>query len=147
MVPLVLMALAAQPEHGADTRIRVTVPREVARAAKVNAISDATAPGPILVLEDVEVGAGEGLTFSVLAPSPVPQQPPIVLAVTGVVGKSQDVPAPPLTKMQIVVPLNARANEVLAGKAAVTLTLRLKHATRGPLRVRAATLSLPGAKR
>jgi hypothetical protein len=61
--------------------------------------------------------------------------------VTGVVGKSQDAPAHPMTKMQIVVPLNSHANEVVADKTAVTLTLRLKHPERGPLRVASAKFS------
>lgn len=134
------------PEQGTDTRIRVTVPPEVARAATAKAISDPKAPGPVLVLEDVEVGAGEGVTFSVLAPSTDPDVPPLVLAVSGLAGRSQETPAQPLSKMRMIVPLNSRANEVLAGKSVVTLTLRLKNPRRSPLRVGSASLSIAADK-
>src|SRR5262249_13578532 len=102
---------------------------------------DATAAAPILILDGVEVGQGEGVTISVLSAPPDQSTPPLVLAVTGVVGRSQSVPVEPLSKMKLVVPLNERAAGVLAGKSSVTLTLRLKNANRPPLRVERAYFS------
>jgi hypothetical protein len=138
---IALLGLGWGHEKSGDTRIRVLVPADVSRAAARNLTLDTRAPGPILTLDGVEVGKGEGLTFSVLATSADPHVPPTVLAVTGLVGTSHGAPAQPLTKVIMVVPLNAHANEVVAGKTAVTLTLRLKNPARGPLRVRKATLS------
>jgi hypothetical protein len=137
---IALLGLGWGHEKSGDTRIRVLVPADVSRAAAANLTLNTKAPGPILTLDGVEVGKGEGLTFSVLATSADPHVPPTVLAVTGIVGKS-GAPTQPLTKMQLVVPLNAHANEVVAGKTAVTLTLRLKNPARGPLRVGKATFS------
>jgi hypothetical protein len=138
---IALLGLGWLPDESGDTRVRVTVPREVSRAAEAKLTLNTDGPGPILILHGVEVGAGEGMTFSVLAMPADGKGKPIVLAVTGVAGRSQESPAKPLTKMRLVVPLNSRANEVVAGKAAVTLTLRLKNPTRGPLRVDRATFS------
>src|SRR4051794_17112577 len=112
---IALLGLAWLPEKSGDTRIRVPVPREVSRAAAASLTLNNDAPGPILILHGVEVGKGEGLTFSVLATPADPKSPPTVLAVTGLVGRAQASPAPPLRKMQLVVPLNAHANEVIAG--------------------------------
>jgi len=138
---IAVLGLGWLPDKSGDTRIRVPVPREVSRAAAARLTLDANAAGPILILHGLEVGSGEGLTFSVLAAPSDGKSRPIVLAVTGVHGRSQASPAKPLTKMQLVVPLNARANEVIAGKTAVTLTLRLKNPARGPLRIDRATFS------
>jgi len=137
---IALLSVAWLPETG-DTRIRVPVPPGVARAAAARLTVDANAPGPVLILHGVEVGQGEGFTVSILAAPAEGQGKPILLAVTGVVGRSQASPTKPLMKMQLVVPLNARANEVIAGKTTVTLTLRLKNPARGPLRVDKATFS------
>jgi hypothetical protein len=125
----------------ADTRIVVAVPERVSRDAAARLAGDTDAPAPILILDGVEVAQGEGLTFSVLSVSPDKSTPPTVLAVTGVVGTSQAVPAEPHRKLKLVVPLNERASAVLAGKTSVTLTLRLKNETRPPLRVERAYFS------
>jgi hypothetical protein len=125
----------------ADTRLVVRIPDEVARSAAAKLAGDGEATGPILVLEGVEVGQGEGLTVTVLAPARDPSDAPIVLAVTGIVGRSQTAPVEPLTKMKLVVPLNDRAPAFIAGKTSVTLTLRLRNATRPPLRVERAYFS------
>ena len=96
---IALLGLGWGHEKSGDTRIRVLVPADVSRAAAANLTLDTKAPGPILTLDDVEVGKGEGLTFSVLATSADPHVPPTVLAVTGLVGKSHGAPDQPLTKM------------------------------------------------
>jgi hypothetical protein len=138
---IALLGLGWLHDESGDTRIRVTVPREVSRAAEARLTLDDHTRGPILILHGLEVGAGEGLTFSVLAMPSDGKGKPIVLAVTGVAGRSQESPKKPLTRMELVVPLNARANDVIAGKTAVTLTLRVKNPARGPLRVERATFS------
>src|SRR4051812_38530496 len=90
----------------ADTQLVVPVPVQVSRAAAATLAGDTDTARPILILDGVEVGQGEGVTFSVLSPSADPSKPPTVLAVTGIVGRSQTTPAEPLTKMKLVVPLN-----------------------------------------
>jgi hypothetical protein len=137
---IALLGFGWSPEKS-DTRIRVPVPREISRAAEARLVLSDNVRGPILILHGLEVGSGEGISFSVLAMPSDEKGKPIVLAVTGVQGRSQESPAKPLTKMQLVVPLNARANAVIAGKTAVTLTLRLKNPARGPLRIDRATFS------
>ena len=119
----------------ADTQIRVAVPADVSRAATARMAGDGAAPGAILILDGVEMGAGEGFTFAVLAPASAPNSTPTVLAVTGMVGRPQAVPAAPVTKVKLVVPLNERANQILAGKTTVTLTLQIKDSNRPALRV------------
>ena len=128
-----------------ETTIRVAVPREVSAAAQARMAGDAQAPMSILILEGLQVGDGEGLTFKVLGPaSPSSSTPPPVLAVTGVVGHRQQVPAVPVRKMKLVVPLNERANPLLAGKDEVTLTLQIQNDPgRAPIHVDRAYFSRP----
>jgi hypothetical protein len=91
-----------------DRNVDIPVPAEVARGA---------AP-PILVLEGVELGQDEGITIQVLAGR-------TVLGSAAMVGAKQSRPHPPLVIHTLIVPLNDRAREVLAGKSQVSLTLRV----------------------
>lgn len=107
-----------------DTQIRVDVPEEISRGGHA-----------ILILDDLETGEGEGFTFSVLAPAPDANSPARILAVTGIVGRRQQVLAAPMHKIKLVVPLNEKASDVLAGQKTIVLTLQLKDPGRPPLRV------------
>jgi hypothetical protein len=136
-----VISLACVLQGDADTQVVVAVPDQISRAAAAQ-LAGGNAANPILILDDVEVGQGEGLTFSVLSTPADSSTPPAVLATTGVVGKSQGVPAEPVMKMKLVVPLNERAAAVLAGQTSVTLTLRLKNAaTHPPLHIARAYFS------
>src|SRR5437667_3301104 len=90
----IVLACTVMPAQAraSDTRLRVTVPSAVAAAAARRAAGDPAATPPILILEGLEFGDGEGLTIAILGPcSPAP-----VLAVTGIVGHAQKQPQPPL---------------------------------------------------
>src|SRR4051794_40280544 len=101
---IALLSVVLLPETG-ETRIRVPVPPTVSRTAAARLTLDANAPGLVLILHGVAVGQGEGFTVSILAAPADGQGKPIVLAVTGLVGRSQESPVKPLMKMQLVVPL------------------------------------------
>ena len=123
-VALVLMCAA---EHGAETTVRLTVPKKVAAQAAARAAGDASSPPPVLMLEDVEVGAGEGLTLRVLGPAErgSPGSRP-VLAMSGTVGSNQKAPPGPVQHMTLAVPLDEKASRLLKGKSEITLTLQVE---------------------
>jgi hypothetical protein len=126
---LVLSLLCASCAWAAQgqTKLYLTVPSVVADAAQARLAGNTKAPPPILILEGLEVGKGEGFTFRVLGPTGDKSASLPVLAVTGVVGHKQRVPEAPVKKMKLVVPLNDRAAAILAGKTDVTLTLELEN--------------------
>ncbi len=119
-----LMCAAAEPRRA--TTLRLTVPKHAASA-------------PVLMLEGLEVVAGERMTIEVLGP-PDPQtkaQP--VLAVSGLVGSNQRTGAAPIETMNLVVPLNDKASRLLSNSEEITLTLRLRSG-RHPLKWKRAYL-------
>ena len=136
-VASVLMC-AAQP--GAQTTIRLTVPKTVAAQAAARAAGDASSPSPILMLEDLELGYGEGLTIDVLGPAePGTDGPRTVLGVAAMVGPTQKELKAPLRYMTLAVPLNDKASQLLVGRSEVTLTLRLEDSPgRPPLKFKRA---------
>lgn len=131
IVALALACTAASPkreataateekkEPGAVT-LRLAVPREVASHAAARVRGDATAPPPIVVLQNVLIGAGEGFTLEVFGPGGER------LAVSGLVGERQATLAQPAERMTLVVPLNDEGARLLNGRTEVTLTLRLR---------------------
>jgi len=95
------------------TVLRVTVPA-------------ATGATPVLMLENVEIGAGEGMTIEVLGPPDPETKERAILAVSGLVGATQKELAEPRERMTLAIPLNEKGARLLEGKAEVTLTLRLR---------------------
>lgn len=90
-----------------ETTIRLPVPKNAAT--------------PVLMLEDLEVKAGERMTIEVLGPG---RQ---VLAVSGLVGTGGSTENAPTEKMDIVIPLNEKAAPLMADRGEVTLRLRLRY--------------------
>jgi hypothetical protein len=123
---LVSMAcVMASPDKGADSTLQLVVPKEVAADASRRAAGDMKAASPILVLEGME-WTGNSLRIKVLGPStPGSEEPAAVLAVTGLVGTRGDGADNAPQKMDLVIPLNAKGSQILAGRTKVTLTLRL----------------------
>ncbi|HEV8582510.1 MAG TPA: hypothetical protein VGX68_25880 [Thermoanaerobaculia bacterium] len=129
---------AARPD--AETTIRLAVPKQVAAEAAARASGNAAAPPPVLMLENLEVGAGEGLTIQVLGPAePGSSKPRPVLGVAATVGSPQRVPKAPLRRLTLAVPLNDKASRLLAGKSEVSLTLQVEESPgRPPLKFKRA---------
>jgi hypothetical protein len=147
--PLAWAALAgvlvATAGEAADATVRVSVPAEVAAQAARRAAGDATAAPPVLVHDGMEIGEGEGLTIRVRGPAdPGSSAKGPILAVTGMVGRAQRSPKPPLRKVTLTVPLNERGMALLAGRGEVTLTLEVtNNPGRAPLAVERAFLDVP----
>lgn len=119
---------------GSETTVRLTVPKSVAAHAALRATGDPKVSPPILILEGVELGEGEGITIRVLGPSPAGSSIPApVLGTASMVGQAQKVPKPPLSKTTLAIPLNDKALELLAGQSEIELTLRV---TNSPGRAR-----------
>ncbi len=127
-------------EPAARIKIPLTVPKRVAAEAASRAAGNAAAPSPVLMLEDVEVGAGEGLSILVLGPpEPGTSRPGPMLGVASTVGRPQKVPAAPLRHMTLAVPLNDQGSRLLAGKSQVNLVLELDNSPgRTPLKFKRA---------
>jgi hypothetical protein len=136
-VASVLMC-AAQPS--AETTIRLKVPKQVAAQQAARAAGDAAAPSPVLMLEGLELGSGEGLTIQVLGPAePGASRPRPVLGVAATVGPPQKALRAPLRHMTLAVPLNEKASRLLAGKSEVTLLLQVEDSPgRPPLKFKRA---------
>jgi hypothetical protein len=134
----VLLMCAADPNT--ETTVRLTVPKKVADQAAARAAGNAASPPPILKLEDVELGSGEGLTIRVLGPAePGSSRSRPVLAESGMVGSRQKVLQAPVQKMTLAVPLNEQASRLLKGKSEITLTLQVDGSPgRPPLKVKRA---------
>jgi len=132
-----LLMCAANPEPGMT--IRLAVPKQVAAQAAARAAGDASSPPPVLMLEDLEVGNGEGLTLRVLGPAePGSSGPRPVLAVSATVGSPQKVPAAPVQHLTLAIPLNEKASRLLKGKSEVTLTLEVEDSPGRTLRLKRA---------
>lgn len=118
-VALALTCTVADEPRGEMT-IRLDVPREVAEHAAARTRGDASSPPPILVLEKLVVGAGEGFTLEIYGTDET------LLAVSGLVGPRQAELAEPVERMTIVVPLNDEGSRLVAGRSEIELTLRLR---------------------
>lgn len=96
-----------------ETTIRLPVPKNTAT--------------PVLMLEDLEVKAGERMTIEVLGPPDAKSHAKPLLAVSGLVGTGGSTENAPTEKMELVIPLNEKAAPLMANHAEVTLTLRLRY--------------------
>lgn len=125
----IFAALACAADGTARTTIRLSVPPQVAAEAAARTSGDTEAPPPVLMLEGLEVGAGEGLTIRVLAPATAGSK---VLAEAGTVGEPQERPRQPLQRMTLAVPLDREASRLLADKREITLTLEVAYSPGRP---------------
>lgn len=125
--PVVAGALTCAANESAQTTVRLTVPQRVSAQAALRAAGEAASPPPILMLEGLELGQGEGLTIEVVRPpEPGSSEPGPVLAVAAMVGLPQKEPVAPLQRMTLAVPLNEKGSRLLAGKSEVRLTLQVE---------------------
>lgn len=139
--PVVAAALTCAARQEASRSVLLEVPSEVSRQAVARSAGDASAPAPVLMLEDLELGSDEGLTIEVLGPPDEGSGDPAgpVLAVAGTVGLPQARLAAPLHHMTLAVPLNDIASRLLAGDREIRLTLRVVGSPgRPPLKFRRA---------
>ena len=138
----VILMCAAEPK--AETTLRLAVPKKVAGEAAARMAGNALSPPPILMLEDVELGSGEGLTIRVLGPAePGSPKPRPVFAESGMVGSRQKVLEAPIQKTTLAVPLNDEASHLLKDKTEVTLILQIDGSPgRPPLKLKRAYFSL-----
>ena len=67
---------------------------------------------PILMLQGLEIGANEGFSIRVLGPAVAGGERP-VFGVAAIEGERQAAPKEPRQKMDLAIPLNARAREAL----------------------------------
>lgn len=112
-----------------ELTLHVSIPRDVAAQAARRLAGDAAAPAPILMLHGLEFGANEGFKIEVLG-EPRSGASPVSLAVTGLVGHPQRTPRLPLRKIDLPVPLNDAAAQMLANQSEVTIILRFEHLDR-----------------
>ncbi len=137
--------LASSVAGAADTTLRVIVPHDVSAQAARRAAGDPTASPAVLILEGVELGEGEGVTIRVRGPSaPGSSAKGPIVAVTGMVGRAQRSPQPPLQKVTLAVPLNERGTQLLVGRTEVVLSVEVTNSPgRPPLRVGRAFFETP----
>jgi hypothetical protein len=120
------MLLCAAFAKNHELKLRLTVPKDVAAQAARRAAGDAAAPAPVLMLHRLEFGANEGFKIEVLGESRS-GAPLVTLAMTAVVGHPQRTPQPPLRKIDLPIPLNEAAAQLLANRSEVTIILRFRH--------------------
>lgn len=120
------MLACASAVQNNELRLHVSIPKEIAAQAAHRLAGDASAPAPVLVLHGLEFGANEGFKIEVLG-EPRPGASLVLLAVTGVVGHPQRAPQAPLQKINLPVPLNDAAAQLLANRNELTIILRFNH--------------------
>jgi hypothetical protein len=121
----------AHPQGESEIKVRVEVPKELSERA---ARHTETWTPPILILQGIETGYGEGLSFQVLGQSnDKGSAGHLVLAETGIVGQKQTVLRKPLQKINLTVPLNEKSIPFLADQKEVTLTLKINDAKGRPV--------------
>lgn len=119
------LLVCAAMGNNKELRLHINVPKEIAAQAARRAAGDSATPAPVLMLHGLEFGANEGFKIEVLG-EPRPGAAPVSLAITGVVGHPQRVPQPPLRKIDLPVPLNDAAAQMLANRSDVTIILRFE---------------------
>ena len=136
---LVMAALAGFAAlHGnGETKLRVAVPIEISHRAAASVAGRDPEFTPVLMLEGLEVGEGEGFSFEVRAgPAQDSTELGPVLAVSGLEGRQQEKPSKSVHKIDLPIPLNHKSLDFLAGKKEVAIILKLKgSAARSPLKV------------
>lgn len=127
LVSLGLLMCAAHHGDGSGTTVTLQVPERVAAQAAARSAGEASAPAPILVLENVELPAGEALSIVVHGPpEPGSTRTGPELGRASMVGSHEKDPSAPPQRMTLVVPLGDEALRLLAGKREVTLTLKVE---------------------
>ena len=119
-----------------EIRFHINVPKDVAAQAARRVAGDAAAPAPVLMLHGLEFGAKEGFKIEVLGQTRSGASP-VLLAVTGVVGHPQSTPQLPMQKIDLPVPLNDAAAQLLANHTEAKIILRFDHIPpeRPPLKI------------
>lgn len=120
-----LLACSAAAKSN-ELRFHVGVPQDVAALAARRAAGDAAAPSAVLMLHGLEFGANEGFKIEVLG-EPRTGASPVTWGATALVGGPQRTPQSPLQKIDLAVPLNDAATQLLAKRSDVTLILRFEH--------------------
>lgn len=128
LFPVLAGVLMSNPSGGSETKLRVAVPKTLSERAARRVAGDSTVPAPILILEGVQIASNKGLTIDVLGEPPRgSSRPGPILAVTGLVAQQPpETPNPAMQKITMTVPLNEKAAALLAGRAEVTLTLKVE---------------------
>jgi len=122
------IVLWGQKSKNSDLIVHVAVPEEIAAGGYRGA--------PILALEGVELGNGEGLTLEVLGETGEASSERVLFGTASVVGHRQARPATPIWKANLLVPLTERAARMLAGRHDINLTLRVRNnPDRAPLKL------------
>jgi hypothetical protein len=128
LFPLLAGVLMSGPSESSETRLHLVVPKILSEQAARRLAGESDAPPPILILEGVQVVMNRGLTIDVLGePKRGSSRTGPLLAVAGVV--AQEPPESPnstVHKINITVPLNDKAAELLAKQSQVTLTLKVE---------------------
>jgi len=132
-----LAGFAAWLHGNGETKLRVVVPIEISDRAAASVAGRDPEFTPVLMLEGLEVGEGEGFSFEVRAgPAQGSTELGPVLAVSGLEGRQQEKPSKSVHKVDLPIPLNRKSLDLLAGKKEVTIILKLKgSAARSPLKV------------
>jgi hypothetical protein len=122
----VLAGSGGSPQSSRETILRIKVPRELSDAAAGRSGQKALAKLPVLILEGVEIGDGEGVSFKVLSGTARDaSHDRVILAEAGTVGQPQKTLKEPLQKINLTVPLNDKSLSLIAGQKEVTLGLRI----------------------
>jgi hypothetical protein len=117
-------AMCATAPSLPQTTLHLDVPAHVANRSAI----------PILHLEDVEIGAGEGLTIDVYD-----ENKRTILGVAALIGERQAQLQEPRERMTLVIPLNEAGSRAVDGKNHVVLHLVLRDSPgREPLQLRRA---------
>jgi len=124
-LPILGMALAAAA-HATETKLLLTIPKDVSEAAVRRMAGNVDAPPPVLMLSGLETRAGEGLRIEVFLEDLGAEDPRPIVGVTGLIGSHQAPALLPLRKMDLPVPLNDSVLKMLAGKRSVELKLRVE---------------------
>ncbi|HEV3039368.1 MAG TPA: hypothetical protein VHA33_16450 [Candidatus Angelobacter sp.] len=127
-----------------ELRFHLSIPKAIAAQEERRLAGDAAAPAPVLILHGLEFGANEGFKIELLGEAK-PGGSPVSLAVTGVVGHPQRTPQLPLRKIDLPVPLNDAAAQLLANHTEVTIIVHFDHVDpdRPPVKIDSIYFSTP----
>jgi hypothetical protein len=126
LCPVIL--LWGQIPKSSDLIFHVVVPEEIAAGEYRGA--------PVLALEGVELGKGEGLTIEVLGETGGASAEKILFGTASIVGHRQASPAKPVWKANLRVPFTERAARTLVDRHEIELTLRVRNnPDRAPLKL------------
>jgi hypothetical protein len=109
-----------------ETKLQLTIPRDVSEAAARRIAGNSDAPAPVLMLSGLETRVNEGLKIEVFVEDPGAEDPRPIVGSTGLMGSHQASANLPVRKMDLPVPLNDSVLKMLAGKHSVELKLRVE---------------------